>query len=185
MLKAALTKYVDPANEQKVLFKRPLSLRIFGGVGFSFFFPLTVFGLVEMVSGMIYQHQNDWRAYFLVLIICPIPFLFLIFGCLYLMGAEDTAFDFSSRTYTVKRGFFMFPRTMQGSFDDIQRISILNTSDAKTNLGIQVRLVRKLKRRDSILGYISDYPTASELGWQLADQLGMAFRENQPFGNSR
>ena len=87
--------------------------------------------------------------------------------------------DFSTRTYSIQRGAFPFPQTTHGSFEDIKGVW-LTSSGTKTGVNNRVLLEWKMKRRESILDIITKYPVASELGWQLADELGVAFRDNQP-----
>ena len=174
---ASLRKYVDPADEQKLRFKKPLWFRVNGGIGFLLSSAISLTAIDVFIGGMIRQHQTEFLAWFLCIVFFVLPFVLMSWACLFLMGPEETILDLTTRTYTIRRGAFLFPKTSHGSFKDVLDVRVA-TYGAKSGGNSHVRLEWKSKRRYSTLDILNDYAIASEFGWQLADELGVAFRDN-------
>ena len=174
----SLRKYADPSDDQKLLFKRPLWRKAHGFMGFLMCLAILIGTIDAFIFGMIRQHQTDPLAWLLVIVFFILPFVLMAWFCLLMMGPDDITLDFSKCTYFLRRSPLLFPGTICGSFEDIKRISKVNMSDGKTGSNYQVRLEWKPKRQNGILVFAFDSPTASEIGWQLADELDVAFRDN-------
>lgn len=129
----------------RLVFALPLLMRLSMASLAVSFISLALGGLMQ-----IYAHPYPYLPAQCVVVIAGLLILVLGIGCAYLSGPQRLDLDLESHRYTYTWGPPLFPRCVQGTFEDIKAFHVKPTADARR---YHSRMAWRVPgRRDVILG---------------------------------